>query len=176
MNPRPIDAAQITQDSLPTVAATAPIENSTNGGTPRGGIEDVLHVSGIALQTQEGDARIAGRKQKTVVNFYRRFRADPLVVDKWLRVQATVFEADERVLDGVAALTRHPSYSATNPNKVGALLGGFFNGNAAAKNSAFFPSAARIWSPNCRATGCPSGTCMLSFAFADIGLEPSRNV
>jgi hypothetical protein len=34
MNPRPIEAAHITQESLPTVAATAPIENSTSGGTP----------------------------------------------------------------------------------------------------------------------------------------------
>src|SRR5712675_748770 len=34
MNPKAIDAAQTTHDSLPTVAATAPIENSTSGGTP----------------------------------------------------------------------------------------------------------------------------------------------
>src|SRR5271170_5021313 len=34
MNPRAIDAVQMIHDSLPTVAATAPIENSTNGGTP----------------------------------------------------------------------------------------------------------------------------------------------
>src|ERR1700722_2534337 len=34
MNPKAIDAAQTTHDILPTVAATAPIENSTSGGTP----------------------------------------------------------------------------------------------------------------------------------------------
>src|ERR1700758_200221 len=34
MNPMAIEAVQMTQDSLPTVAATAPIENSTSGGTP----------------------------------------------------------------------------------------------------------------------------------------------
>src|SRR5579862_3260026 len=34
MNPSAIEAVQMIQDSLPTVAATAPIENSTSGGTP----------------------------------------------------------------------------------------------------------------------------------------------
>src|ERR1700676_4912199 len=34
MKPIAIEAIQMTQDSLPTVAATAPIENSTKGGTP----------------------------------------------------------------------------------------------------------------------------------------------
>src|SRR5277367_6823818 len=34
MNPKAIDALQITHDSLPTVAATAPMENNTSGGTP----------------------------------------------------------------------------------------------------------------------------------------------
>src|SRR5580658_703425 len=34
MKPMAIEAIQITQDSLPTVAATPPMENSTSGGTP----------------------------------------------------------------------------------------------------------------------------------------------
>ncbi len=34
MKPSPIDRVQTIHDSLPTVAATAPIENSTRGGTP----------------------------------------------------------------------------------------------------------------------------------------------
>src|ERR1700728_3791319 len=34
MNPRGIDAVQMIHESLPTVAATAPIENNTSGGTP----------------------------------------------------------------------------------------------------------------------------------------------
>ena len=47
-------------------------------------------------------------------------------------MQATAFESDARVLDDVIALVAHPAYSPTNPNKVSALLGSFFNGNAAA--------------------------------------------
>src|ERR1700723_556201 len=34
MKPIAIDAIQMTQESLPTVAATAPMEKSTRGGTP----------------------------------------------------------------------------------------------------------------------------------------------
>src|SRR5579863_4763135 len=34
MKPMAIDAIQMTQDSLPTVAATAPMEKRTRGGTP----------------------------------------------------------------------------------------------------------------------------------------------
>jgi aminopeptidase N len=93
---------------------------------------DLLCAFMAIVNTPEHHSRIVSRKEKSVTGFYRRFRSDPLVVDKWLRVQATAFEADQQVLDGVAALTRHPSYSPTNPNKVSALLGGFFNGNAAA--------------------------------------------
>ncbi len=34
MKPSAIDAIQISHESFPTVAATAPIENNTSGGTP----------------------------------------------------------------------------------------------------------------------------------------------
>ncbi len=34
MKPIAIEAAQMTQESFPTVAATAPMENRTKGGTP----------------------------------------------------------------------------------------------------------------------------------------------
>ncbi len=75
--------------------------------------------------------RNALRRTRAIAGFYRRYRSDPLVVDKWLRVQATASQDDDRVLDEVVALTRHAAYASTNPNKVGALLGAFFTGNAA---------------------------------------------
>src|SRR5215475_11495248 len=34
MKPRPIETIQTTHEGLPTVAATAPMEKSTSGGTP----------------------------------------------------------------------------------------------------------------------------------------------
>ena len=74
-----------------------------------------------------------GKQRKQAIDsFYERFSTNPLVVDKWLRVQATAHEIDEPVLDIVARLTKHAAYSPRNPNKVYALLGGFFGSNAAA--------------------------------------------
>ena len=93
---------------------------------------DLLAAFTAIVNAPQDDERYAIRKAKSVASFYRRYRADPLVVDKWLRVQSTTSEADRQVLDEVVALTRHPAYSPSNPNKVAALLGGFFGGNAAA--------------------------------------------
>ena len=93
---------------------------------------DLLAAFVAIVNAPQRDERNALRKTRGVAGFYRRFKSDALVVDKWLRVQATAFESDDRVLDEVKALMRHPAYSATNPNKVSSLLGGFFNGNAAA--------------------------------------------
>jgi aminopeptidase N len=92
---------------------------------------DLLAAFTAIVNAVERDARSIDRKARSIGGFYRRYRSDPLVVDKWLRVQATALEPTG-VLDDVQRLTRHVAYSATNPNKVGALLGGFFNGNAAA--------------------------------------------
>ncbi len=56
-------------------------------------------------------------------DFYRRYSADPLIVDKWLSLQAAVPEAG--TLERVRALTKHDAFSLTNPNRVRALLGAF---------------------------------------------------
>lgn len=93
---------------------------------------DLLAAFMAIINAPQRDERNVVRRGKAIAGFYRRYRTDPLVVDKWLRAQATAFEGDDRVLDEVQALERHPAYSSTNPNKVSALLGGFFNGNAAA--------------------------------------------
>ena len=85
-----------------------------------------------AIVNAPQDARNAARKARAVAGFYRRYKGDALVVDKWLRVQSTAFAADDGVLDAVLALLDHPAYSPTNPNKVSALLGGYFSANAAA--------------------------------------------
>jgi aminopeptidase N len=48
---------------------------------------------------------------------------DPLVLDKWFQTQATVPGAAAVGL--VEALTRHPGFSLSNPNRVRALIGTF---------------------------------------------------
>ncbi len=60
--------------------------------------------------------------------FYGRFEANPLVVDKWLSVQAMApFPA---TLMKVRALTQHARFSFANPNRVRSLVGAFATGNA----------------------------------------------
>jgi aminopeptidase N len=60
-------------------------------------------------------------------DFYQRFRADPLIVDKWLALEATI--PQEMTLHRVRALTAHPAFSPANPNRVRALIGSFAHAN-----------------------------------------------
>ncbi len=55
--------------------------------------------------------------------FYVRWKAEPLVVDKWLGVQATSRLAGTLV--EVMRLMSHEAFNIRNPNKVYALIGGF---------------------------------------------------
>ncbi|HYC01302.1 MAG TPA: aminopeptidase N [Candidatus Limnocylindrales bacterium] len=61
--------------------------------------------------------------------FYARWRGEPLVVDKWLSVQAT--SELPGTLDEVLRLTGHEAFDIKNPNKVRALLGAFCGANPA---------------------------------------------
>jgi aminopeptidase N len=55
--------------------------------------------------------------------FYENWKDEPLVVDKWLAVQATSRLPNTRA--EVERLTRHESFDLRNPNKVYALIRGF---------------------------------------------------
>jgi aminopeptidase N len=67
--------------------------------------------------------------EQALERFYEQWRHEPLVVDKWFRVQAQSQRAD--ALERVRALTRHPAFELRNPNKVRALVGTFCHGNTA---------------------------------------------
>ena len=73
-------------------------------------------------------SRIGGNLTKRALDdFYRRFSSDPLVLDKWMAVQAMSPRPDteERVRD----LMEHDAFSIENPNRVRALIGAFANAN-----------------------------------------------
>jgi aminopeptidase N len=59
--------------------------------------------------------------------FYARWSGEPLVVDKWLSVQAS--SRLPGTLAEVRRLCLHPAFELKNPNKVRALIGGFCHGN-----------------------------------------------
>jgi aminopeptidase N len=64
-----------------------------------------------------------GPRAQALDTFHARWKDEPLVLDKWLRVQA--MSRLPETLAEVKRLTAHPAFSIRNPNKVYALLGGF---------------------------------------------------
>jgi aminopeptidase N len=67
-------------------------------------------------------------------DFYRRYAGDPLIVDKWLSLQAAIPEP--ATLERVKALTSHAAFSMANPNRVRALVGAFAMSNQTQSNRA----------------------------------------
>lgn len=62
-------------------------------------------------------------RQTALDAFYDKWKEEPLVVDKWLGVQAA--SRLPGTLDAVKALTNHPAFDLKNPNKVYSLIGSF---------------------------------------------------
>ncbi len=62
-------------------------------------------------------------RQELLESFYEKWKADGLVMDKWLILQAT--SSLPATLKSVLALMEHPAFSISNPNKVRSLIGAF---------------------------------------------------
>ncbi|WP_416909326.1 MAG: aminopeptidase N [Polymorphobacter sp.] len=69
----------------------------------------------ITTRTPERDAALA--------DFYSRFEENNDVIDKWFSVQAMSSRDD--TLAQVRALTAHPAFKLSNPNRLRALIGAF---------------------------------------------------
>jgi aminopeptidase N len=69
-----------------------------------------------------------------LADFYKRYSGDALIVDKWFSLQAMIPQPD--TLEKVRALTGHPAFSMSNPNRVRALIGAFSAGNPTQFNRA----------------------------------------
>jgi len=68
-----------------------------------------------------------GERTTALDAFYARWQDEPLVMDKWLRVQA--MSRLPGTLAEVKRLIDHSAFSIRNPNEVYALIGGFTAGN-----------------------------------------------
>jgi aminopeptidase N len=66
-------------------------------------------------------------KEDALGDFYKKWKNDPLVLDKWFILQAT--SNLDNTLDNVKQLTKNRSFSVKNPNKVRSLIGAFCSGN-----------------------------------------------
>ena len=74
------------------------------------------------------------QRKMALADFYQRYASDALIVDKWFSLQATIPQPE--TLDAVRALTRHPAFSMSNPNRVRAVIGAFAQGNPTQFNRA----------------------------------------
>lgn len=82
--------------------------------------DTIAALSGLA--SIESNERIAA-----LIEFYDTWSTNPLVINKWLMIQATA-DLDD-VLNQVKSLMRNAAFDIKNPNKVQALIGGFCVGN-----------------------------------------------
>ncbi|USQ97582.1 aminopeptidase N [Caulobacter sp. RL271] len=81
-----------------------------------GGLYPLVAIGGVA-------------RDKALANFHYAWRTEPLVLDKWFSVQGR--DPNEDVLERVMALTTHPDFEPTNPNRLRALVSTFANFNPA---------------------------------------------
>jgi aminopeptidase N len=76
-------------------------------------------IAGLAALTRmESPLRDAA-----FTHFYDRFRSDPLVLDKWMGLQAG--SPLPETVTAVRGLMKHPAFDIRNPNRVRALVGAF---------------------------------------------------
>jgi aminopeptidase N len=62
-------------------------------------------------------------RERAFTHFHDRFRSDPLVLDKWMGLQAG--SPLPETASAVAALMKQPAFDIKNPNRVRALIGAF---------------------------------------------------
>jgi len=67
-------------------------------------------------------------RQQAINSFYEKWKADALVVDKWLSLQA--MSSLPGTLEHVKALMQHEAFNIKNPNKVRSLISAFVSANA----------------------------------------------
>ena len=67
-------------------------------------------------------------RQQAINSFYAKWKADALVVDKWLSLQA--MSSLDGTLAHVKALMQHEAFNIKNPNKVRSLISAFVSANA----------------------------------------------
>ncbi len=98
-------------------------------GEPKDIALAVKHFESATNMTDEAHALFllaaaGGRvRDASLERFYERWRHDHLVIDTWFAAQAISPQSD--TVDRVRALTTHPLFSITTPNKVRALVGNF---------------------------------------------------
>jgi aminopeptidase N len=76
-------------------------------------------IAGLAALSR----MVSPRADAAFAHFHDRFAKDPLVIDKWMGLQAGSPRSDTAMR--VRALMNHPAFDIKNPNRVRALIGAF---------------------------------------------------
>ncbi|HSZ74545.1 MAG TPA: DUF3458 domain-containing protein, partial [Rhizomicrobium sp.] len=76
-------------------------------------------IAGLAALTRMNSKR----RDEAFTHFHDRFCTDPLVLDKWMSLQAGSPASD--TIERVRGLMKDPHYDIKNPNRVRALIGAF---------------------------------------------------
>jgi len=87
--------------------------------TASGMTDKVAALSALASMDGEG----AAARDEALKRFYEEAGGDALVLNKWFSIQASANLPD--VLDRVKALTQHPDFTLSNPNRCRSLLSVF---------------------------------------------------
>ncbi len=69
----------------------------------------------------------SAEKPAELADFFERFKQEPLVVDKWFMLQATIPASNENAdtLQIVRDLLKHPAFTLKNPNRARSVLAAF---------------------------------------------------
>ncbi|MGX7951079.1 aminopeptidase N [Tsuneonella sp. HG249] len=65
----------------------------------------------------------SAQRTHKLIDFYNRYRGNPLVIDKWFSLQAGSLHP--QVIEHVKALANHPDFTLKNPNRVRSLYMAF---------------------------------------------------
>ncbi|HJS40173.1 MAG TPA: aminopeptidase N [Sphingomicrobium sp.] len=106
--------------SLALLAAGDPATGAALAKAQYGGADNMTDRQGAlgVLVSLDAPERV-----EALADFYRRYRSDTLVIDKWFALQASAQRND--TLDQVRRLATHPDFNLSNPNRARALIGSF---------------------------------------------------
>ncbi len=128
-DPHQIDAATVGRRSLKNACLSYLalldeeifIELCANQAQLAHNMTDVLAALGILTH------RDCPQREEQMAAFYRKWKSEPLVVDKWLSLQAQ--SSLPQTPEIVENLLQHEAFNIKNPNRVRALIAAFCQGN-----------------------------------------------
>ncbi|WP_232492580.1 aminopeptidase N [Novosphingobium kaempferiae] len=109
-------ARKIKTQALVLIAAGDPVEGASRAFTQYQAADNMTDRQGALMVLANLDAP---EREMALADFHLRYEGNALVIDKWFSLQAGAL--NPRVLEQIAALSKHADFTMTNPNRVRAL-------------------------------------------------------